>query len=218
MKKLVSIDGPSASGKSTVSRMLSKELGWPWVSTGAFYRGLAYAVLTKNIPLDNEDEILGMTTSKNWRVLMTLEKTQVFYKDKEVTDDIAGEKVGAIASRVSQIAPVRAALLGRQRNCFDPEKGLIAEGRDCGTVVFPTSPVKIFLTANAEQRAQRRSTEEKQDQKKILEMQRKRDQNDSQRSSAPLKAAEDAVIIDSSNMELKAVVEQIQQLILAKRT
>lgn len=216
MKKLISIDGPAASGKSTVSRMLSKELEWPWVSTGAFYRGLAYAVMTKGIPLADRDEVLGMTTSKNWRIQMSSAKTHVFYKEVDVTDDIGGEKVGAVASQISQYPAVRAALLGRQRNCFDPDRGLIAEGRDCGTVVFPTSSIKFFLTANAEQRAKRRSAEENQDEKKILEMQQKRDETDSQRKSAPLKAAEDALVIDSSDMKLEDVVEKIRGIVLSK--
>lgn len=216
MKKLISIDGPSASGKSTVSRLLSKKLGWPWVSSGAFYRGLAYAVMTKNIAMDDENEILGMTTSENWKVLMTPEKTQVLYKGEDVTSAINGEEVGAIASQVSQIPSVRAALLGRQRNCFDPDRGLIAEGRDCGTVVFPTSTLKIFLTANAEQRARRRSAEENQSADKILEMQKKRDQSDSERKASPMKAAEDAIIVDTSDMDLEAVVEEIYQHIQAK--
>ena len=216
MKKLISIDGPSASGKSTVSRLLSKKLGWPWVSSGAFYRGLAYAVMTKNIAMDDENEILGMTTSENWKVLMTPEKTQVLYKGEDVTSAINGEEVGAIASQVSQIPSVRAALLGRQRNCFDPDRGLIAEGRDCGTVVFPTSTLKIYLTANAEQRARRRSAEENQSADKILEMQKKRDQSDSERKASPMKAAEDAIIVDTSDMDLEAVVEEIYQHIQAK--
>lgn len=212
--KLIAIDGPSASGKSSVSRLLSQRLGWQWVSTGAFYRGLAFAVMKKGFsPQKQKNELIQLVSDPIWKVQMEPGETQVFYDGGNVTSQIFGEDTGAIASQVSQIPEVRQALLERQRRCFDKEKGLIAEGRDCGTVVFPQAQLKIYLTAGAAQRAQRRSEEESSNLEKTMEMQKIRDREDSQRKQAPLKAAEDSVHIDSTHMSLEEVVDKIFTLI-----
>lgn len=173
MKKIITIDGPSASGKSTVSRELSLLLGWPWISTGAFYRGLAYVALQKAVDLKDEIQILPLIDDSSWSVLMEPEATRVIFKAHDVSEAIKGEKVGAVASKISQFGNLRKSLLERQRRCFDPKEGLIAEGRDCGTVVFPEAFLKIYLTADAERRAQRRSVEESKDVGSILEQQKK---------------------------------------------
>lgn len=207
--KLITIDGPSASGKSSVSRLLAKKIQWPWVSTGAFYRGLALSVLESKTPESDSAAVLDLANSLRWQVHMTPEDTEVFLDQNNVTSLISGEEVGATASRISQIPAVRAALLQRQRDCFQATQGLIAEGRDCGTVVFPHAPVKIFLTATPAQRALRRSEESSANLQETLELQKQRDQQDSLRKAAPLKIADGALQIDSSFLTLEEVVTEI---------
>lgn len=207
--KLITIDGPSASGKSSVSRLLGLQLGWPWVSTGAFYRGLALIALDHGAGVEDPDELEKLAQNPEWQVKMTLEDTQVHIGGKNRTAEIAGEKVANLASQISQIPKVRAALLQRQRDCFHGPTGLVAEGRDCGTVVFPQAPVKIYLTASATLRALRRSEEDSYSMEATLEMQKIRDKQDSQRKSAPLKVADGALYIDSSFLTIEEVVSAV---------
>ncbi len=214
--KLITIDGPSASGKSSVSRLVAKTLGWNWVSTGAFYRGLALAAIKSEVDTSNEKALTELAQSDTWKVKMTPADTQVWYLDQDVTSEISGEKVGAVASQISQIPAVRKALLDRQRQCLDPQVGLVAEGRDCGTVVFPQAPAKIYLTANPALRAQRRSEEEGEDQEITQELQILRDAQDSQRKVAPLKEADGALKIDSSFLSLDEVVSEVLKYTKAK--
>ena len=209
MDKIITIDGPSASGKSTVSRLLAEELRWPWVSTGIFYRGLAFTLIEKNVDLDTESEILPWVDDPCWQVRMTGESTLAFFGKNEVTDRVQGEQIGSVASKISQFSGVRKALLDRQRRCYDEKSGLIAEGRDCGTVVFPEAFLKVYLTADAKSRAQRRSIDENTNWQDTLELQRKRDRDDSHRKQAPMKVAEGALEIDSSHRGLAEVVKMI---------
>ncbi|MBA2212422.1 (d)CMP kinase, partial [Escherichia coli] len=143
MGMVITIDGPAASGKSSVSRELARRLGWQWVSTGAFYRGLAFAALQLQIDLDDVSTLASLTHDPVWSVKMDDERTRVFFKDQDVTDQIAHEDVGNFASKVSHYPEVRKALLDAQRNCSAGPQGLVAEGRDCGTVVFPTAEAKV---------------------------------------------------------------------------
>ena len=143
--KLITIDGPSASGKTSASRGIAKKLGWLWVSTGAFYRGLAFVAKEKGISSDDEPTLAELCRSDIWSVTMSEEKTKVFFQGAEVTDEIYSEQAGAIASQISQHQAVRANLLQAQRQCLQiSPQGLVAEGRDCGTVVFPQAPLKIY--------------------------------------------------------------------------
>ena len=206
--KLITIDGPAASGKSSVSRLLASKLGWKWVSTGAFYRGLALVALENSVAADNESALIELAASGNWQIEMTSGDTQVIIDGGNKTEKIAGEDVGAMASQISQIPGVRRALLERQRNCFKEEVGLVAEGRDCGTVVFPQATAKIYLTASPALRAQRRSVEDSNTQEITQELQRLRDEQDSKRKVAPLKVADGALTIDSSFLSLDEVVEE----------
>lgn len=207
--KLITVDGPSASGKSSVSRLVAKKLGWKWVSTGAFYRGLALLALKRQVNVEDEQALLQLAQSQDWKIQMTPVDTEVFVDDDNVTDEIGGEAVGAMASQISQIPEVRTALLERQRNCFDPSQGLVAEGRDCGTVVFPQAVAKIYLTASPATRALRRSEEEGADQAATQELQNQRDKQDSQRKVAPLKVADGALEIDSSFLSLEEVATEV---------
>src|SRR5690242_11246027 len=144
---IITIDGPAASGKTSVSRELARMLGWSWVSTGAFYRGLAYVAQLAGVALDDENALSELCHSNIWEVRMTPENTLVFFKGKDVSARIYDEDNGAAASKVSQYMKVRKNLLEVQRRCAMNVAGLVAEGRDCGTVVFPDAPVKIYLDA-----------------------------------------------------------------------
>ena len=206
---LITIDGPSASGKSSVSRLVAKNLGCPWVSTGAFYRGLSLAALDRGLGVGDEKSLVELARSEEWKIEMTPQDTLVFISAKDRSSEISGEEVGALASGISQISDVRSALLDRQRRCYDPKIGLVAEGRDCGTVVFPHAETKIYLTASPALRALRRSEEEETTQEKTLEMQKLRDQQDTQRKVAPLKQADGALQIDSSFLSLEEVVQEV---------
>lgn len=213
MSFVITIDGPAASGKSSVSRELAKKLGCEWVSTGAFYRGLAYAALQKNIDLD---DVLGLTElcqSSTWTVKMTQQKTHVFFEGRDVTDLISHEDVGSFASRISHHPEVRKALLQAQRNCAVGKKYLIAEGRDCGTIVFPQAQVKIYLTADSRHRAARRAAEQGSSPEQIQQAQKQRDLQDSSRKVAPLQIPENALVIDTSEMTLEQVIEKIESML-----
>lgn len=206
MGYVITIDGPAASGKSSLSRELSKKLGCPWVSTGAFYRGLSYAALQLKTDLSDPVALSELCNSNVWEVKLAWERTQVFFKNENVTDHIAQEAVGNVASKISHYPEVRQSLLDHQRNCAVMNDGLIAEGRDCGTVVFPHAEVKLYLTADSENRAQRRAQELGMDEKALVQQQQVRDQQDSTRKVAPLSVPDDALVIDTTAMDLAAVV------------
>lgn len=210
MAKVITIDGPAASGKTSVSRELAKKLGYGWVSTGAFYRGLGYVALKTGIDLNDELALAQLAHSNIWSVQMSDEKTHVFFQGADVTSEISHEDVGSIASRVSHFPRVRQALLEGQRLCVkNVEKGLVAEGRDCGTVVFPDADLKVYLTANQENRAERRAKELGLSKADMVAAQSVRDQQDSSRKSAPLAVAEDALVVDATFISIEEVVQQI---------
>ena len=216
MGMVITIDGPAASGKSTVSRELASRLGWQWVSTGAFYRGLGYAALHSNIDITDVISLTELAHSNEWSVRMGSSRTQVFFKNNEVTDDIFGEDVGNIASKISHYPEVRQALLDAQRNCSVGPQGLVAEGRDCGTVVFPDAQAKIYLTASSEHRAARRAAELGLDQIKTQEAQKVRDQQDSTRKAAPMKVPEQALVVDTTEMALDEVVNKVELFVRSR--
>lgn len=206
---VVTIDGPAASGKSSVSRGLSKLLSVPWVSTGAFYRGLAYAALHSGVDLKDRVALTELAMSSEWRVVMTDEKTQVWFRNSDVTSEIGQEQVGNVASQISGYPEVRSSLLDSQRQCAFVGRGLVAEGRDCGTVVFPQAEVKVYLTASSEHRAQRRAQELGLNQEDLVAQQKQRDQQDSTRKVAPLQVPPDAMVVDTTEMTLDEVVKKI---------
>ncbi len=218
---IVTIDGPAASGKSSVSREVAKRMGFSWVSTGAFYRGLAYIAHAKGADLKSEEAIVKIAQSPDWAVRMTADETCVFMNSpsgsQDVTAEIGKEEVGSLASKISSFPKIRAALLDAQRQCAVGVKGLVAEGRDCGTVVFPAADVKIFLTARAEDRAARRANEEGRDLEHIVREQQKRDAQDANRKAAPLQAPADAHVIDTTDLSFIEVVEKVEDFIVRAR-
>jgi cytidylate kinase len=217
MGKVVTIDGPAASGKTSLSRELAKRLGWSWVSTGAFYRGLGYVALETETELDNEEALSALAGRRDlWHVEMNEEKTRVIFQGCDVTDLIGHEDVGAVASKISHFPKVRQALLGAQRACSDMTEGLVAEGRDCGTVVFPQAEAKVFLTASQENRAERRAKEQGADSRQIVEAQKQRDKQDSTRAAAPMKVPDQALVLDSTNLGLADVVSEVEKFVRQK--
>lgn len=211
MSFVITIDGPAASGKSTISRELARRLGCPWVSTGAFYRGLAFIALQLNLDFSDFESLGRLARSPLWSIQMTPESTKVLFQGEDVTEKISHEDVGSFASRISSHPEVRAALLEGQRKCFTPGSFLVAEGRDCGTVVFPESPVKIYLTASSQNRAARRAQEHGTSADDILRSQVVRDQQDTARKTAPLQIPDQALVVDTTNMSLDQAIEHVYQ-------
>ena len=210
---VVTIDGPAASGKSSVSRELAKRLNWSWVSTGAFYRGLAFVAAEAQIDLDSEAAVLEIANSANWLVVMAPERTEIHYNGEDVSDRVFSESMGAVASKISQFPKVREALLEPQRQCAERGQSLIAEGRDCGSVVFPQADLKIYLTANERLRAKRRAMQTGEDVKSAQAKTDARDKQDSSRKAAPLAVPADAIVLETSDLDLEQVVDRIQNLI-----
>jgi cytidylate kinase len=213
---IVTIDGPAASGKSSVSREIARRLGWNWVSTGAFYRGLAYVAYKSEVDLKDEEAVVTLARSANWFIRMTAEETCVFLNGQNVTSEIGKEEIGTLASKISSLPKVRLALLEAQRQCAKNVTGLVAEGRDCGTVVFPQAQVKVFLTARAEDRAARRALEEGRDLTKTIDEQKRRDAQDATRKTAPMQASADSNTIDTTQLSFLEVVEKVEDLVRTK--
>ncbi len=207
---VITIDGPAASGKTSVSRELAHRLGWSWVSTGAFYRGLGFVAMSLRYSLDNEEELSKLARDERWFVEMAPHNTLVFFDNRDVTGEISQERVGDIASQISHLPKVREALLGAQRKCALKANGLVAEGRDCGTVVFPEADLKFYLTARQEDRAERRARDLGLQVEAVVRTQVQRDQQDSSRKTAPMRIPTDAMEIDTTNLDLCQVVELIE--------
>jgi CMP/dCMP kinase len=216
---IVAIDGPAGAGKSTVSKILALRLGFTLVDTGAIYRCVALSARRAKIALDDPRSLQGILDTLTVTFRMDEDKNRVFLSGEDVSEAIRTPENSLAASQVSSQPTVRAALLDLQRRlALAAEKGAILEGRDIGTVVFPDADLKIFLFADPTIRAKRRfeelfqkGTEKPVDQ--VLADQNKRDKEDSEREHAPLKAADDAVKIDSTHLELSSVVSQIAALV-----
>jgi cytidylate kinase len=209
-QNVITIDGPAASGKSSVSRELARRLGWKWLSTGAFYRGLGYVALREGVRDEDIPSLVRLARSGIWSVRMEDDRTRVYYGSEDVTSEILTEDSGGRASKVGQIPEVRQALLEGQRDCALGVPGLVAEGRDCGTVVFPQAFLKVYLTASQEERAIRRAREQGLSVEETESQQRERDRQDSTRRAAPLSVPSDARVLDSNGLDLNQVVERIQ--------
>lgn len=217
---VVTVDGPSGAGKGTLSAQLADKLNWHFLDSGAIYRVLAVASVHHGIEANDELGLVPLATGLDVSFEGSSGNIRVILEGEDVTDDIRTEEVGGIASQVAAIPAVREALLRRQR-AFAEVPGLIADGRDMGTVVFPNANAKIFLTASALARAQRRFEQLKakgHDVKltRLLSDIEARDERDANRSVAPLVAAEDALIIDSTDLTIEQVVEKAKDFIDSK--
>jgi len=213
---VITIDGPSGSGKGTVAGCLAKHLGWALLDSGALYRLLAFAAVNHRIALDNEASLSQLAAHLDVQFVGATERQSatIVLEGEDVTHAIRNETVAKGASQVAALPAVREALLQRQR-AFQEFPGLVADGRDMGTVVFPEAPLKIFLTASAEERARRRylQLKDKGDDvslPRLLDEIRARDKRDTQRAIAPLKPAADAIQLDSTELSIEQVLERIK--------
>lgn len=205
---LITIDGPAGAGKTTVSRMLAQRLEYRYLDTGALYRAVAWAARAEGVRPDDEAGLTRVCGA----LKLQIRADRLICNGQDVTDRIRAPEITMLASAVSARPAVRGALMDIQRD-MGRQKGLVAEGRDMGTVVFPEADLKFFLDASIRQRALRRLAQygpgHEQDLERIESDIRQRDENDSSRSIAPLKPADDAVIIDSTVMTAQEVVDYI---------
>lgn len=219
MKKIsIAIDGPAAAGKSTVAKIIAKELNYIYVDTGAMYRGLTFQALEKGIPLDDEEKIMGVLNDMHISLQPTDNGQRVLVNDQDVTTEIRNHEVTNHVSIVSAHRLVREEMVRRQQE-LGSSGGVVMDGRDIGTHVLPYAEVKIFLLASVEERAKRRHVENLEkgypsDLEVLKEEIATRDKLDSEREVAPLKKADDAIEIDTTSKKIPEVVEEI--LILAK--
>lgn len=213
---VLTIDGPSGSGKGTIAQLMANELGWHYLDSGAIYRVLAQAAIKHQIELDDEQTLSELAAHLDVVFSIADEQLIVLLEGENVSTLIRSEKAGNAASKVAALPAVRAALLQRQRD-FCQSPGLVTDGRDMGTVVFPHAEYKVFLTASAEERAQRRYKQLKEkgigsNLSDLITEISERDVRDSERAVAPLKPAGDALILDSTAMGIEAVFERVRTL------
>ena len=217
---VIAIDGPAASGKSTVGKLVAQRLGFLLFDTGALYRAVTLAALQRGIPIEDEARVTDLARTIHIDLIPATQEDgrpyTVLVDDQDVTWDIRSEAVDANVSTVSAYPGVREALKQQQRR-IARKGGVVMAGRDIGTVVFPEAPLKVFLDASPEVRAKRRCQElqdrgEEADYEEILAGVRHRDEIDSTRATAPLKIADDAVVIDTDHLTIEQVVDEIARL------
>lgn len=221
MAFIVAIDGPAGSGKGTITKLVGKKLGLINIDTGALYRCVTLYMLKNNIKLDEKDKIEKMLKEINIEFSFTENTEEVYLNKENVTNKIRETEVNNLVSQVSHILEIRKNITNLSRKIAEG-KNVIMEGRDIGTNVFPNANVKIYLDASPEERANRRL---KQNQEKgikssyeeILRNIKFRDNNDKTSDVAPLKQAEDAIYIDSTNMKIEDVVDKVIEIIKEKR-
>ena len=220
-KKLkIAIDGPSGAGKSTVGRALAKRLGYTYVDTGAMYRAVALKVKEKAIVPDDEPALHRLASSLRITFVEGGEETHVFCNGEDITEPIRSPEISLLASDISKRKAVREALVQMQRE-MGRRGGVVLEGRDIGTVVFPDADIKFYLDAAAEERARRRFNEMVErgaavDFEETLEEVMRRDRNDMDRVLSPLRKADDAVLIDSTCRSVEEVVDELVRIVDAK--
>lgn len=210
---VIAIDGPSGSGKGTLSQLVAKALGFHLLDSGALYRLVALSVAKQNVNFQDEQAVADIAGALDVKFDVEGNATRILLAGENVTDAIRHESVSMNASVIAAYPLVRTALLQRQKD-FAQTPGLVADGRDMGTTVFPQAPVKIFLTASAEARAERRFKQLSQkgvavDMAELVADIKARDDRDINRATSPLKPADDALIVDSTTLSIERVLEII---------
>lgn len=214
---VIAIDGPSGVGKGTVARALAKTLGWHFLDSGALYRILALAAQKAGVPFQKTNEVAALAAGLQIRFT---EGGQILVDGADLTQQVRAETTGALASAIAVCPEVRTALLKRQR-AFRVEPGLVADGRDMGTVVFPDAPLKVFLDASADERARRRLIQLREAGLEatiapLLAEIRARDERDRNRSTAPLKPADDAIVMDTTTIAADGVLKKVLDLAVSR--
>jgi cytidylate kinase len=216
---IITIDGPSGTGKSTVARGLADALGITYFDTGALYRAISWKILKEGISYHEKDELLALLKAFSYRIQTVDGEKHYFVGNTDVTKAIRSPEVTAIVSEVSALKEVREALKPLQIN-FSKEIDVVFEGRDLGTVVFPYADVKFYLIARPEVRAERRYKELQKKfpdqtftQEKTLQEIESRDKSDSSRKIAPLKQADDAILVDTSDLTIEEVIQRLKGIV-----
>lgn len=204
---VIAIDGPAGAGKSSVARTVAAEIGFTFLDSGAMYRCVALAAIESGTDVDDREALGSLAAGLEIR----LDGTRVLLGERDVSDAIRDPAVTAAASRVSVHSSVREAMVARQRGLIAAGR-YVAEGRDIGTVVSPDAPLKVFLTASDEERARRRAAQTGEDLESVLDAQRRRDARDTEREHGALRAAEDAVELDTTGLSLEEVVGRVVKL------
>ena len=221
---IIAIDGPSGAGKSTLGKMLAKELGYLYLDTGAMYRAVALAAIERGASFDDHNKIAQIAEFADIKLVGEPDQLRVLLNGRDVTDEIRTLASAQAASVVSTISEVRRVMVDHQRKIGESApNGCVLEGRDIGSVVFPNASIKFFLTAEPEARARRRFEEDKargrvSTYETTLAEINERDARDVSREDSPLKIAEDAVVIDTSELDLSEVFEQMLARIAEKKT
>ena len=222
--RILTIDGPSGSGKGTISRRIAKQLGWHYLDSGALYRVLAMAAQNHGLALDDAESLATLAAHLDVQFELAVDPADdaVQLEGENVTAMLRSEACGKAASQVAAILSVRQALLERQRAFAEPP-GLVADGRDMGTVVFPGAQAKVFLTASVQARAQRRYNQLKEkglsaNLADVLREIGERDERDSSRAVAPLKPAENAIILDTTKLSIDEVVDTVMGIVEGRPT
>lgn len=220
---VITVDGPSGTGKGTASMIIANRLGWHYLDSGSLYRLLALAAKQQELSYDDDSSLTELATSLDVEFNMDSDKNKksVLLMGKDITDAIRTEEISRISSIISSSSGVRAALVTRQKAFLQPP-GLVTDGRDMGTVIFPDAPLKLFMTASAEIRAQRRLNQLKNkgfdgNLDAILSDLNARDRRDRERTVSPLIAADDAVLIDTSDLSIDDVISKIWTLIVERK-
>jgi cytidylate kinase len=218
---VLTIDGPSGVGKGTVARVIAQQLGWNLLDSGAIYRAFALAVESRSVDITDESALVKIATHLDlaFKTQANSELVSVYLDGQDVSKELRLEATGEMASKIASIGVVRSALLKRQQD-FATLPGLVADGRDMGTVVFKEATFKVYLTADSEERANRRLKQlqaqgHKGIMSQILAEVEARDARDSSRKHAPLKPAKDALIIDTTELSLIEVIAQVSELVKA---
>jgi cytidylate kinase len=211
---VITIDGPAASGKSTVARLLAERLGASFLDTGAMYRAVTLAAIEAGVDMSDEEKLPGVLDNRKFQFAVREGKMVVCIDGLDVTEQIRSQEVTANARYVASAAKLREKLVEMQRQFAAREKKIVAEGRDQGTVAFPDAGVKFYLTADAGERAKRRQIElsaqgSRENLERIQNAIEERDKSDEDRAVGPLKPAEDAIVVDTTDLSIEEVVEKL---------